>query len=108
MKPRKGWMARASSLLGRQQRADARRIAHELTLQKDRTINSMGFKMPAPGPLTSQGKKRVQPFKNLAEARNYIADVLDGKTPKGLRYCAASDMVENSYKKGEPTNETGK
>lgn len=90
---------RKSSLVGQQQRADARTEAHRKTLATDRTINVLGYRMPDPGPNTAQKKTKPPKFagKTLQEqkqvAKNYLLMVGKGTQPIGLKACAAMDFL---------------
>jgi hypothetical protein len=76
--------ARKSSLLGRQQRADARRNAHERSLSLDKTLNPAGYRFPAPGPMTEGGKKLR--YGSMEEAKK-------ATTSTGLGGLAAMDYL---------------
>lgn len=96
---RRSSFKRASSLLGKQQRADARTEAHRKTLATDRTINALGYHMPDPGPMVAQKKAKHPMFvgKTLQEqkeaVKSYLAQVEKGTQPMGLRACAAMDFL---------------
>lgn len=76
--------ARKSSLLGRQQRADSRRNAHERSMTLDKTLNPAGYHMPAPGPMTEGAKKMRW---NKPEEAKQAASC------SGLRGLAAQDYL---------------
>lgn len=103
---RKNPFARKSSLLGRQERADARAIAHKKTMAQDKTLNIGGYRMPDPGPMVASKRKHVRPFQGtdtvsaLNLAHNHLADVDSGKVPFGLRACAALDLINKEAKSG--------